>query len=90
MPAHLQSTMPVILPTSSIFGSATDRLGTDDCLATCAGWDTCTKEPISSPIPKITVATRYATGQPEEKKPKVPWRVVERKGKGEFEQFPFP
>ena len=67
MPAHLQSTMPVILPTGSIFNSASTRLGTEDCLATCTGWDTGTKEPISSPIPKITIASRYAIGQSEEK-----------------------
>ena len=38
-----------------------------DCLAIWTGWDTYTWEPIKSPIPKITVAIRYATGQPEEK-----------------------
>ena len=36
-------------------------------LATCTGLGHRHKEPINSPIPKITVAIRYATGQPEEK-----------------------
>ena len=76
--AHWQSTMPVILATDSIFGPVTDRLGSGRLPGNLHGWDTCTREPIKSPTPKITVATRYANGQPEEKQPTVPWRALFR------------
>jgi hypothetical protein len=68
--------MPVILPTSSVFGSGTIRLGTVDRWAVCCGSNAGIRELISNPIPTITVATRYATGQSEENQPSVPGRAV--------------
>ena len=61
--------MPVMRPTNSARGVGVDvsPVTGDGCLASCTGSDTCTTAPTTSPMLKITVATRYASGQPDEK-----------------------
>jgi hypothetical protein len=61
--------MRVTRPTHRI--PATDSLrrsfGGEEDLVNCTRWDTWTMVPTARPIPRITVAIKYAIGQPEER-----------------------
>ena len=90
-----QSIMPVIRPTTGALGEgmglvdSKSKVGPEENRpATCEGWETYVKAPISNPSPNSTVAIRYATGQPEQKQPAARYGAAASKGDGETVDMP--